>query len=169
MCPPGLVGLKQDISIPISRIINLSFSSGYFPCLLKISKVIPIFKQGSFHEVSNYRPISLLSNIEKIIEKIMYSRLIDFLNKNNILFPRQFGFRRGHSTSHALLSITERIFQALDRGQVACGVFIDLKKAFDTVDHDILLHKTFSLWRQGCLRALVPILFIRSPTICYNC
>jgi hypothetical protein len=133
--------LKQDISIPISRIINLSFSSGYFPCLLKISKVIPIFKQGSFHEVSNYRPISLLSNIEKIIEKIMYSRLIDFLNKNNILFPRQFGFRRGHSTSHALLSITERIFQALDRGQVACGVFIDLKKAFDTVDHDILLHK----------------------------
>lgn len=133
--------LKHDISKPLSHIINLSFSSGCFPSLLKISKVIPVFKKGSPQDVSNYRPISLLSNIEKIIEKLMYSRIIKFLNCNNVLFSRQFGFRQGHSTSHALICITERILKALDNGHIACGVFIDLKKAFDTVDHNILLFK----------------------------
>ena len=133
--------LKTDISIPISNIINVSFSTGCFPSSLKISKVIPVFKKGSPVEVSNYRPISLLSNIEKIIEKIMYSRLEDFLGKNNVICDRQFGFRKGFSTSHILLSITERIRQALDKGQFACGVFVDLQKAFDTVDHKILCHK----------------------------
>lgn len=141
--------LKADISIPISKIINLSFSNGIFPSLLKVSKVIPVFKKGSPIEVSNYRPISLLSNIEKIIEKIMYSRLVGFLNKNKVISDKQFGFRKGFSTSHALLSITERILKALDDGNFACGVFVDLQKAFDTVDHKILCGKLFHYGVRG--------------------
>ena len=120
-----------------------------FSICFKISKVIPVYKKGSPLEVSNYRPISLLSNIEKIIEKIMYSRLESFLNKNNILFDRQFDFRKGFSTSHALLSITERIMLALDKGQFACGVFLDLQKAFDTVDHKILCNKLLHYGVRG--------------------
>ena len=89
--------------------------------------------------VSNYRAISLLSNINKIFEKIVYKRLYSFLNKYNCIYELQFGFRAKHSTNHALLSLTEKIREALDSmgGKFACGVFIDLQKAFDTVDHAI--------------------------------
>lgn len=133
--------LHRDISTPISFLVNLSFQTGKFPSLLKISKVIPIFKRGSSLEVFNYRPISLLSNIEKIFEKLMYSRLISFIDNHNIIFSRQFGFRKSHSTIHAVLDIVERIRKCLDKGDIACGIFVDLQKAFDTVDHSILLCK----------------------------
>ena len=134
--------LKNDISHPISFLINRSFETGIFPSILKVSNVIPIFKNnGSPLEVSNYRPISLLSNIEKIFEKMMYSRIIDFLNQHNQIYTRQFGFRKSHSTVHALINIAEHIRQKLDQGEFACGVFVDLQKAFDTVDHETLLAK----------------------------
>ena len=120
----------------------MSFETGTFPSLLKTSKVIPIFKKkGSPLEVGNYRPISLLSNIDKIYEKLFHSRLIDFVNQFNQIYPRQFGFRKAHSTIHTLINIVERIRKGLDNGEFACGVFVDLQKAFDTVDHDILLAK----------------------------
>ena len=82
----------------------------------------------------NYRPISLLSNINKIYEKFMYSRLYNFLNLHNSIYDLQFGFREKHSTNHALLSLTENICDALDNNNFACGIFIDLQKSFDTVD-----------------------------------
>ena len=132
----------DDISIPISKLINRSFETGIFPSLLKTSKVVPVFKnKGSPLEVSNYRPISLLSNIEKIYEKVMYSRVINFLDSQNLLYSRQFGFRKSHSTLHTLTVIVERIRKCLDKGELACGVFVDLQKAFDTVDHQILISK----------------------------
>ena len=88
--------LKLDIASPIFTLINKSFEMGIFPTLLKTSKVIPIFKnKGSPMNVSNYRPISLLSNIERIYEKVMYSRLIAFLDSHNLIYARQFGFRKG--------------------------------------------------------------------------
>ena len=90
---------------------------------------------------SNYRPISLLSNIDKIFEKILYKRLQSFLSKHKILFSQQFGFRKSYSTSHAVLSITQKIYDALESGKFAYAVFVDLQKAFDTVDHSILLSK----------------------------
>ena len=90
---------------------------------------------------SMYRPISLLSNINKIFEKLVYSRIYSFLNLHNCIYELQFGFRAKHSTNHALLSLTETIREALDNSNFAYGIFIDLQKAFDTVDHQILLRK----------------------------
>ena len=130
------------ISDQLCNMINLSFASGVFIERLKVSKVVPIFKdKGSNLHISNYRPISLLSNINKIIEKLMHQRLSHYLYKYNCIYDLQFGFRRNHSTKHALIYLTEQIRKALDDHNFSCGVFIDLQKAFDTVDHDILLYK----------------------------
>ena len=88
---------------------------------------------------SNFRPISLLSNLNKIMEKLMFNRVHSFLGKENLIYNKQFGFRPKHSTNHALINITEQIRESLDNGQYSCGVFVDFQKAFDTVNHDILL------------------------------
>ena len=133
---------KSNICYPLKEIINLSFATGIYPIKLKIAKVIPVFKnKGDPLQFSNYRLISLLSNINKIFEKLVYSRLYTFLNLHNCIYELQFGFRSKHSSNHALLSLTEMICDALDSGNVACGIFVDLQKAFDTVDHQILLKK----------------------------
>ena len=132
--------IKLNICHPLNEIINLSFATGIYPDKLKVAKVIPIFKnKGDQLILSNYRPISLLSNINKIFEKLVYSRLYSFQTIHNCIYELQFGFRAKHSTNHALFSLTEMIREALDNGKFACGIFIDLQKAFDTVDHHILL------------------------------
>ena len=82
-----------------------------------------------------------MSNVEKILEKLMYKRVYQFLTENNIIYDLQFGFRQNFSTAHALINLTENIRQALDEGYIGCGIFVDLQKAFDTVDHEILLAK----------------------------
>ena len=129
------------VAIPLCRIINLSFSQGIFPDMLKIAKVIALFKAGSTEEVNNYRPISLLPIFDKIIEKLMHKQLYAFLEVHDILFKNQFGFRKKCSTAHSLIEITEKIKESIDSGKFGCGIFIDLKKAFDTVNHEILLSK----------------------------
>ena len=133
--------LMEDISLPLSQIFNLSLSTGVHPDLFKISKTIPIFKKGSRLQVCNYRPISLLSNLNKILEKLVFSRMYRFLEDYNCIYSLQFGFRAKHSTNHALIDITEKIRNALDNKNHVCGVFVDLQKAFDTVNHNILLSK----------------------------
>ena len=115
--------------------------TGVFPSVLKIAKVVPVFKKDSKLDYSNYRPISLLSNIEKILEKLMYKRLYTFLNNNNIIYNLQFGFRQQYSTSHALINITENIRKALDDENIVFGVFVDLQNFFDILDHQILSTK----------------------------
>ena len=134
--------IKLNVAEPLTEIINLSFEEGIYIDNLKIAKVISIFKEkGCNLDCTNYRPISLLSNINKIIEKLMHERLYSFLEKHQCIYELQFGFRSKHSTGHALTDLTEAIRKALDEGSFAVGVFIDLQKAFDTVDHEILLSK----------------------------
>ena len=101
----------------------------------------PIHKKDSKLDISNYRPISLLSNINKILEKLMFNRLYNYLKTHNCIYELQFGFRENHSTNHAILSITQKIQEAINDNRLAIGIFIDLQKAFDTVNHSILLKK----------------------------
>ena len=132
---------RKSLSVPLAEIIYLSFNEGKFPTQLKSANVIPVFKKGGKLEVNNYRPISLISNISKIIEKLIHRRLNLFLEQNNIFYPSQFDFRDRHCTSHALIEITDKIMKACDQGLFVCGVYLDLKKAFDTVNHNILFSK----------------------------
>jgi hypothetical protein len=129
------------ISKPFSDILNISIENGVYPSILKHAKVIPIFKSGDETEKGNYRPISLLSNLNRIFEKVMYKRFMSFIQDKNILYHSQYGFRRQHSTQHAILDIVNRIQENIDNKKFTCGIFIDLQKAFDTVDHTILLRK----------------------------
>ena len=109
--------------------------------MCKIAKVVLIFKSEARLLCNNYRPISLLSNIGKIIEKLIHLRLGLFLETRNCYYLFQFGFRLNFSTNNALMSIAENIQTQLDDGKYSAGVFVDLKKAFDTIDHNILLKK----------------------------
>ena len=131
--------IKLNVAQPLTEIINLSFKEGIYIDYLKIAKVIAVFKEkGCNLDFSNYRPISLLSNINRIIEKLMHEKLYSFLEKHKCIYELQFGFRTGHSTNHALTDLTEAIRKSIDENSYAIGVFIDLQKAFDTVDHEIL-------------------------------
>ena len=131
---------SDQISNHCTTICNL-LSTGVSSAILKTAKVIPIHKKNSKLEVSNNRPISVLSNIDKIFEKLMQSRLIEFLEEKQILYYRQLGFRKDFSTNYAILILLESLQKALDDRQIASRISIDLEKAFDTVSHDILLEK----------------------------
>jgi len=128
---------------------NMSFTSGVVPTSLKIAKVIPVYKKGDRCLIGNYRPISLLSVFDKILEKLMYTRLINYLNVNNILYDYQFGFRRYHSTTLALIDVVDQIYQHLDNRDMVLGIYLDLQKAFDTVNHNILLAKLANFGIRG--------------------
>jgi len=136
-----LVPRVRDILDPLLYIYNLSFSTGVFPSALKVSKVIPVYKKKSKTNPGNYRPISLLSIFDKILEKLMHKRLYSFLSKHNILYEHQFGFRPNHSTTLALIEIADNIRKEVDEGKSVIGLYLDLSKAFDTVCHQKLLHK----------------------------
>ena len=108
---------------------------------MKIAKVTPVFKGGDSADLSNYRPISVLPCFSKILERLMYNRLYKHLSNSKILYPKQFGFQKSHSTDHALLQLADQIYESFELNEYITGVFIDLSKTFDTVDHDIMLKK----------------------------
>ena len=126
--------------------------TGKYPTKLKIAKIIPIFKENDNTEPSNYRPISLLSIFNRLFEKIMYNRLIEFIEKHDLLSNSQYGFRKHHATHHAILDIMNQIHSNLDNKLYTCAVFLDLKKAFDTVHRNILLKKLSFYGIRGCMQ-----------------
>ena len=126
---------------PLIHIFNLSMISGVCPDSLKIAKVIPIYKKDDSSLVTNYRPISLLPALSKILEKIFHSRLYDFVTNNNLLHPNQYGFRKSYSTDFAIIQLYDKIVNSLSNKEHCVGVFKDLSKAFDTIDHNILIRK----------------------------
>ena len=153
----------------LSKIINISFTTGVFPHLCKTAKVIPIFKKDDPLIVKNYRPISLLSVFSKIFEKAIYSRMYHYLESNDLIFKRQFGFRAKHSTNHALSSMTEDIKSHLDSNRFVSGIFIDLEKAFDTVNHEILSNKLSYYGFRGKSNDLIkPFFMNRSQYVSIN-
>ena len=133
--------LEPIISKPLSIIINQSFNTGIFPDKLKLAKIVPIFKKNDKHTFENYRPISILPSISKIFEKIVFHQLFTYFSKNNYLDSNQYGFRNLHSTEHAVLEIVDRALIQIDKGNSAIAIFLDLSKAFDTLDHNILISK----------------------------
>lgn len=144
--------IKQIIDVilePLTYICNLSFSVGKFPDHMKIAKVIPLFKKGNKNHLSNYRPISLLPQFSKILEKLFVNRLNKFLNKYNILSNHQYGFRSNHSTATAIMELAEEITTAMDKHHYFVSIFVDLQKAFDTIDHQILLQKLYKYGIRG--------------------
>ena len=133
---------KQIISFfvnPFTYICILSFYSGVFPNAMKIAKVLSVYKNGAKNEFNNHRPISLLPQFSKILEKLFDLRMEKFINKYNILHDCQFVFGAGRSPSMAILCLIENITAPLDAHKHAVGVFVNTKKAFDTIDHNILL------------------------------
>ena len=131
------------ISDKLQFLFNLSLSSGKVPNIWKIKRVSPLFKSGDKYKTGNYRPISIISNCMKIFEKLVYGQMISFIQINNILQPNQSGFRNKYSTSSASLEVKEHIVDCLSKNKYVCAVLVDLAKAFDTVDHHILLKKLF--------------------------
>ena len=133
--------LNTLITPPITTIINQMINTGIFPDSLKIAKVKPIFKKNDTHTINNYRPISLLPSVSKIFEKIIYHQTYSYFQSNNLFFTSQYGFRAGHSTEHAAIEIVDKIIKNLDMNELPINIYLDLSKAFNTLDHSILIQK----------------------------
>jgi hypothetical protein len=157
------------ISEPLCKLVNLSIETGIVPDKMKIARIIPIFKSGDNRLFSNYRPISVLPIFSKILERVVHNRLMNYINVNQILFKNQYGFRKNHSTSLALINLYDKISTGFDANEHTVGIFLDLSKAFDTVDHEILISKLEHYGIRGlALDWIKNYLFNRMQYVQYN-
>ena len=131
----------EVIAKPLTRIINASLSQVVVPQEWKCARVTPLFKKGVATDMDNYRPISVLPVASKVLERVVYHQLYSFLNEHKLLNPYQCGFRRNHSTESATIALSDFIRRGMDQGLLTGAVLIDLRKAFDFVDHDTLVSK----------------------------
>ena len=139
----------EYICQPLAMIFNASLETGIFPDIWKLARVTPMYKSGQTSNLSNYRPISVLSVLSRLLEKLVHDQLYDFCKTNDSLSKNQFAFRKLHSTITSMLNITETWYKNIDERKLNVSVFLDLKKAFDTVDHDI------------CYRSCLPLESLR--------
>ena len=126
-------------------ICNLSLNQGIFPTEMKVANVIPLYKANNPDVFNNYRPVSLLCTLSKVLERVMYSRLIEYLETFKILFDNQFGFRKWHSSYMALMQLMDQLIKSLEKGETVIGVFLDISKTFGTVSWYIT-KKNGTLW-----------------------
>ena len=153
----------------LARLYNTCIQSGTFPSIFKTGKIIPIYKKDNKECIENYRPVSILPLFGKIFEKVIYKRLYNFFTSKGVLTDSQFGFRKGHSTTHALHKSIDSVTKSLASNKHVLGIFIDLSKAFDTLDHDILLNKLNSYGIRGtALTLLKSYLTNRKQYVMYN-
>ena len=161
--------ISESVKEPLASLINDSFSTGFYPTILKFAKVVTVHKGKSQLEVTNYRPISLLSIFNKIFEKVMHNRLVKFLDQHKIIFEHQFGFQKNKSTSLAILDVCSQLINAADDKQSSCCIFLDFAKAFDTVDHNILINKLEYYGIKGtALKWFESYLTNRTQKVCIN-
>jgi hypothetical protein len=161
-----LKDVAHEIARPISYIINLSLRSGQIPTEWKTAQVIPLHKAGNTTDHNNFRPISILPVISKIMERAVHHQLMDYLERNQLLSPNQFGYRNQRSTELATVLLTDTIRKAGDNGQLTGAVFLDLSKAFDTLGHDVLLEKLKSYGVKGlAFNWFADYLFQRSQVV----
>ena len=145
----------NSIIEPLQILINRCMREGSFPKSLKIAKVVPIYKDGDKNKFDNYRPISMLSGLAKIFERVIYNRTVSFLHTFCLFNENQFGFRPKRQTIDALASVIESIISSISIKENVCCIFLDLKKAFDTIDHRLLLEKLYNLGFRGPVNKLI--------------
>ena len=137
-----LHAISSELAVPIKDIINQTFASAVFPDSLKIAKVTPLYKKkNESYLIENYRPISILPSVSKVFERIMHNQVYNYFRNTNLFFKHQYGFRSEHSTEFAALELVDRIYFNMDINKLPLNIFMDLSKAFDTLDHEILLYK----------------------------
>ena len=164
-----LQDLGHCVSYPISMIVNRSLSEGVVPKSMKVAKVVPIYKSKDHQLFTNYRPISLLPTVSKILEKVIHIRLYNFLSSQAVFYHSQYGFRAKHSTVHAVCELVHEILRSFEQRTYTLATFLDLSKAFDTIDHDILLHKLSHYGIRGiALQWFKSYLSDRKQLVCYN-
>ena len=169
--PRVVRGVARELAGSLSRLFNCCMREGHYPACFKVARVVPVFKGKGEDptEYAGYRPVSVLPILSQVFERVLRGRLVGFLDRHRVIVPGQYGFRAGHSTAMAVLDMVERVRGAWGRGNAALGVFIDLKKAFDTVDHQLLVAKLEHYGvRGGALGLLRSYLGGRSQYVVYG-
>ena len=168
--PTKIIKILEPILTPLlAVIVNKSINTSYFPNCLKTARVIPIYKNGDKKDVTNYRPISILPLFSKILERIVCNQLYSFLEKFNILHQNQYGFRSNRSTSQAILDYLQDVYSSTDKGEPVVSIFLDFSKAFDCIDHKILLDKLYRCGVRGCAHKwFASYLENRKQFVCVN-